>query len=130
MCDFLKNSEINLDQTHSCRSVEEIFFNEKNNVYNDYEEYENDNLISYETQDEITDDEKIITNKNHNNLPFTNILKILKNNKLDRDYKKWIRDNEELVKSAYYIIQTKYLNDININNISLYEFSIFCFLSN
>ena len=130
MCDFLKNSERILDQTRSVRQVEEISFNEKNDIYDDYEEYENDNLISDETQDEITDDEKNVTNKKHNNLLFTNILKILKNNKLDREYKKWIRENEDLIKSAYYIIQTKYLNDININNISLDEFSIFCFLSN
>jgi len=119
MCDFFKNSE------------ELISTNEKTENYNEYTEYENTENIFSDSQDENSEDDifsKEINKKN--NLPFTKILKLMKSIKLDTDYKKWIHANSEHVRDAYYIIQNKYLNDININNISLDEFSIFCFLSN
>jgi hypothetical protein len=121
MCDFFKNTD-------------EIISNEKIDNYSELTEFEN--ITIYEdSQNEISEDE-IFTENNENkinikkNLTFTNVLKIMKNIKLDIEYKKWLSVNEEHVKNAFYIIQTKYLNDININNISLQEFSIFCFLSN
>jgi len=116
MCDFLKNSE-------------ETILNEKN--YTDYIEYENNFLIDSCSQDDLSEDEKISDNIiKKNNLPFTEILKDMKNIKINTEYKKWLSVNEDYIKDAYFIIQNKYLNDININNISLEEFSLFCFLSN
>ena len=128
MCDFLKNN------TH-----EFVPFIEKKDMYemsnsNEYinfeDEDDNDNFTVDETTYELSEDEKLNENKNNNILPFTKTLKILKNIKIENEYKKWIQCNGDLVKSAYYIIKSKYLNDININDITLEEFSIFCFLSN
>ncbi len=118
MCDFFKNSE------------ELISTNEKTENYTEYVEYENPENILSDSQDENSEDDIFYNEKNKNNLPFTKILKLMKSIKLDTEYKKWIFINGKQVRDAYYIIQNKYLNDININNISLDEFSIFCFLSN
>jgi flagellar motility protein MotE (MotC chaperone) len=128
MCDFLKN---NTDE--SVPSVEKRdIYNESIN-YNDYTNFEDDDnetFIPDETSYELSEDEKLSENKRKNILPFTKTLKNLRNIKFEKEYKQWLDCNGDLVKSAYYIIQSKYLNDVNINDITLEEFSIFCFLSN
>ena len=128
MCDFLKNTD------EIVQSVEKRYiYNESLNCndYINFEDESNDCFIQDETIYELSEDEKTNENKNKKNiLPFTKTLKILKNIKLETEYKKWLECNSELVKSAYYIIKSKYLNDVNINNVTLEEFSIFCFLSN
>jgi hypothetical protein len=125
MCDFFKNSnQIKTNETNET--------NETNDNYSEFKEYENI-LISEISENEISEDEiseDDFANKSKQNLPFTKILKIMKNVKFETEYRKWFYKNEEDVRNAYYMIQTKYLNDININNITLEEFSIFCFLSN
>lgn len=128
MCDFLKN---NTDELVNSIEKKDIY-DERSN-YNDYINFEDDNNDEFtldETAYEQSEDEKLNEIKKTNILPFTKTVKILKNIKLETEYKKWLQCNGELVKSAYYIIQSKYLNDINVNNITLEEFSIFCFLSN
>jgi len=128
MCDFLKNNTHEFVPSIEKKDICEISnFNE---YINFEEEDDNDNFTVDETTYELSEDEKLNENKNNNILPFTKTLKILKNIKIENEYKKWIQCNGDLVKSAYYIIKSKYLNDININDITLEEFSIFCFLSN
>ena len=128
MCDFLKNNTHEFVPSIEKKDMYEM--SNSNEYINFEEEDDNDNFTVDETTYELSEDEKLNENKNNNILPFTKTLKILKNIKIENEYKKWIQCNGDLVKSAYYIIKSKYLNDININDITLEEFSIFCFLSN
>ena len=128
MCDFLKNNTHEFVPSIEKKDMYEM--SNSNEYINFEDEDDNDNFTVDETTYELSEDEKLNENKNNNILPFTKTLKILKNIKIENEYKKWIQCNGDLVKSAYYIIKSKYLNDININDITLEEFSIFCFLSN
>lgn len=63
---------------------------------------------------------------NNNHLLFTNILNEQKKEINRKHYLSWLKNNYELLQSAYYILSTKYFNnnyDINFN-----KFSEFCFL--
>ena len=102
----------------------------QDNVENDLDIYINDEFIEG-CIDELKDDEIININNiylQNKNLLLTNILNKQKIQINRKKYLYWLNLNNELLKSAYYIISKKFFNDkIKINfNI----FTEFCFLYN
>jgi len=97
MCDFLKNTD------EIVQSVEKRYiYNESLNCndYINFEDESNDCFIQDETIYELSEDEKTNENKNKKNiLPFTKTLKILKNIKLETEYKKWLLEMDKETKT-------------------------------
>jgi hypothetical protein len=78
------------------------------------------NEIEIEEIEEIVD-ELLINKSKH--LFFTNILNEQKKQKNRKEYLSWLNNNYEMLQSAYYILSSKYFNNVNFE-----KFSEFCFL--
>ena len=59
---------------------------------------------------------------------ITNVLNIQNKIKNRKEYEKWLNKNFDYLQSAFYIINSKYLDSVKNINITFKDFTEFCFL--
>ena len=128
---FVSITTNDINEICTSNTNENEFDNLRERFSNNYELYSEESDEEYKT--EKLNNNKLyrhsVTHKNDtSHLLLTNTINLYNKNKIRKEYEKWLKENYEMLQSAFYIISNKFL-DNGYKKITFKKFTEFCFLN-